>query len=272
MPLRQYARGKAMDIKGVAIDMAKRAGGLLKKNLGRARKVEFKGAVDIVTEMDLLSEELIVKAIRKNFPGHAILTEESGEMATGSPFRWIVDPLDGTTNYTHGYPAFCVSIAFEEKGEVTFGVVYGPMLDELFISERGKGAYLNGKRIRVSKTGMLGSSLLATGFPYDLRTSSENNLGHFSNFALRSQAIRRAGSAALDLSYVGCARFDGFWELKLKPWDLAAASLIVKEAGGRISDFKNNPFSIYCQDVLATNGLIHDEMVTVLNMGCRGSL
>ncbi len=256
-------------MRDVAIDAALRAGGLLKEHLGRAGRVEYKGAVDLVTEMDRKAEDLIVEELRRNFPDHGILTEESAERVTDSSCRWIIDPLDGTTNYAHGFPIFCVSIALEEEGEVSFGVVYCPMLDELFTATRDEGAFLNGERIRVSKTPDLDKSLLATGFPYDVRTSKDNNLDHFANFAVRAQAIRRAGAAALDLCYVGCGRFDGFWEMKLKPWDVAAAALVVREAGGMVTDFNKGPFSIYGGDVLSTNGLIHDEMVGVLNMGTR---
>ncbi len=256
-------------MRDVAIDAALRAGGLLKEHLGRVGRVEYKGAVDLVTEMDRKAEDLIVEELRRNFPDHGILTEESAERVTDSSCRWIIDPLDGTTNYAHGFPIFCVSIALEEEGEVSFGVVYCPMLDELFTATRDEGAFLNGERIRVSKTPDLDKSLLATGFPYDVRTSKDNNLDHFANFAVRAQAIRRAGAAALDLCYVGCGRFDGFWEMKLKPWDVAAAALVVREAGGMVTDFNKGPFSIYGGDVLSTNGLIHDEMVGVLNMGTR---
>lgn len=256
-----------IDIKDTAVGAARKAGALLKEKLGRVERVEFKGAVDLVTEMDKEAEALIISEIRKTFPDHGILTEESKEKVAPSPYRWIIDPLDGTTNYAHGYPAFSVSIAFEENGELLFGVVYGPMLDELFTVERGGGAYLNGNRIRVSATDNLGESLLATGFPYDVRTSKANNLDHFSNFAVRAQAIRRAGSAALDLCYVACGRFDGFWEMKLHPWDVATGSLMVKEAGGTVTDFRGGEFTIYTEECLATNGLIYDEMVEVLKMG-----
>ncbi len=255
-----------MGLKESAIYIARKAGELLRENLGRVESIEYKGAVDLVTDVDRKSETLIVNFIRERFPQHDILTEEGQDKAEGSACRWIIDPLDGTTNYAHGYPVFCVSIGFEEGGELKLGVVYDPMLDELFVAEKGRGAYLNGRRIRVSDTPTLDKSLLATGFPYDLRTSRENNLNHFSNFALRAQAIRRAGSAALDLCYVGCGRFDGFWELKLKPWDVAAGSLVVSEAGGRLTDFKNSPFSIYGHEVIASNGLIHDEMLEVVNL------
>jgi len=253
-----------MDIKDLAVNVARRAGDLLAGGLGRHMAIERKGAVDLVTEMDRKAEDLIVSKIRVAFPDHGILTEESAELVTGSRYRWIIDPLDGTTNYAHGFPVFCVSIAFEDSGRVVFGAVYDPVLDELFTAEEGRGAELNGKRIRVSKCTSLDSSLLATGFPYDIRTSEKNNLDHFADFAVRAQAIRRAGSAALDLCCVACARFDGFWEMKLRPWDVAAASLIVTEAGGRITDFSAGEFSIDNAECLATNGLIHDEMTRVL--------
>ena len=254
-----------MDVRSKAIKIAREAGFLLKENLGRPRTIEFKGSVDIVTEMDRKAEELIVNSIRRDFPDHGILTEESIEVVSDSPYRWIIDPLDGTTNYAHGFPIFCVSVAFEEKDDVTFGVVYDPTRDELFTAEKNKGAFLNGQRIKVSSVPKLDKSLLATGFPYDVRTSSENNIDNFSRFAIKAQAIRRAGSAALDLSYAACGRFDGFWEMKLKPWDVAAAALMVREAGGTISGFKNEPFTIYSGNVLASNSLIHNEMLSVLN-------
>ncbi len=255
-----------MQIKEAAIYIARKAGELLRENLGRVESIEYKGAVDLVTDVDRKSETLIVDFIRERFPDHDILTEEGQDKTEGSSYRWIIDPLDGTTNYAHGYPVFCVSIGFEEEGELRLGVVYDPMLEELFVAEKDGGAYLNDRRIGVSATPTLDRSLLATGFPYDLRTSRENNLDHFSNFALRAQAIRRAGSAALDMCYVGCGRFDGFWELKLKPWDVAAGSLVVREAGGRLTDFDNSQFSIYGYEVIASNGLIHREMVEVVNL------
>lgn len=253
-----------MAIKDTAISAATKAGKLLKDRLGKRLKIEFKGSVDLVTEMDRLAEDLIITEITRDFPQHGILTEERAEKKSPSESRWIIDPLDGTTNYAHGFPWFCVSIAYEVSGEVLLGVVYDPMLDELFVAEKGKGALLNGSPIKVSDTPSLDKSLLATGFPYDVRTSSVNNLDHFANFAVRAQAIRRAGSAALDLSHVACGRFDGFWEMKLKPWDVAAAALIVKEAGGAMSDFSGKPFSIYGSEYLASNGLIHREMLEVL--------
>lgn len=237
---------------------------MLKKRLGDAGRVEFKGSVDIVTEMDRASESLITESLAEAFPEDSILAEEGTETHEGNGGRWIIDPLDGTTNYAHGFPFFCVSIAYELGGEVTLGVVYNPMLDELFIAERGQGATLNGNAVRVSTTGALDTSLLATGFPYDIRTSENNNLDHFGEFAVRAQAIRRAGSAALDLCYVACGRFDGFWEMKLKAWDVAAASLIVTEAGGVVTDFSGGEFSIFGTECLASNGAVHEEMVSIL--------
>jgi len=248
----------------IAAAAAIAAGRLLKKNLGGTRSIEYKGAVDIVTEMDRASEALIIREITAAFPDHGILTEERAEMPGAGQVRWIIDPLDGTTNYAHGFPVFCVSIAIEVSGAVEYGCVYNPMLDELFTAYRGGGAFLNGAPIRVSASAVLDSSLLATGFPYDIRTSKKTNLEHFAAFTRRAQAIRRAGSAALDLSYVACGRFDGFWEMKLKAWDVAAAGLVVCEAGGRITDFTGAPFSIHGSECLASNALIHDEMLGLL--------
>jgi len=253
-----------MNILEVAVEAATRAGRVLKDNIGRARSVEYKGAVDIVTDMDRAAESIIVDLIESVYPDHGILAEEREETLGSSDNRWIIDPLDGTTNYAHGFPVFCTSIAYETKGEVVLGIVYNPMLEEMFVAEKGTGAFLNGVRIEVSKVSEIGGSLLATGFPYDIRNTKKTNLEHFSDFALRAQAIRRAGSAALDLCYVATGRFDGFWELKLKPWDVAAAALIVKEAGGKITDFKDNVFSIYNDEFLASNGLIHGDMVKIL--------
>lgn len=250
--------------KKTAIAAAKTTGLLLKKNIDKAHHIEFKGAIDIVTEMDTKAENLIIKTINDKFPKHGILTEESDEQKSDSEYRWIIDPLDGTTNYSHGFPVFCVSIAFEKNGEIILGVVYNPMLNELFTAEKGKGAYLNNKKVKVSDIKELTKSLLATGFPYDVRTSEQNNIANFANFAVKAQAIRRAGSAALDMCYIACGRFDGFWELKLKPWDTAAAMLIINEAGGMVTDFKGKPFSFYSGETLASNGLIHAEMINIL--------
>lgn len=255
-----------MDIKNTALHAAKTAGLLLREKLGAKRRIEYKSAIDLVTEMDKRSEAVIIREIKRKFPDHGIMAEESAPRTATAKYgcRWIIDPLDGTTNYAHGLPVFCVSIGFEKAGKIILGVVYNPMLDEMFVAEKGRGARLNGKKIKVSAIGSLDASLLATGFPYDIRTTKKNNLGHFKAFAVRAQAIRRAGAAALDLCYVACSRFDGFWELKLKPWDTAAATLIVREAGGRVTGFDNNRFSIYGDECLASNGRIHYDMVNVL--------
>lgn len=262
-----------MDLKqilDIAESTAREAGQMLKEHLGDAGRIEYKGAVDLVTEMDRKSEEFIVDKISARFPDHGILSEEAGGVKEDAKERWIIDPLDGTTNYAHGFPVFCVSIAFEKDGQVLIGVVYDPMLDEMFTAERGSGAYLNDRAIGVSATAKLDRSLLATGFPYDLRTSKDNNLDNFSRFAVRAQAIRRAGAAALDLCYVASGRFDGFWEMKLFPWDVAAATLVVTEAGGRVTDFSGGPFKIYDELCLATNGLIHSEMMNILKIKAVG--
>ncbi len=254
----------------VAVEAARRAGRLLLRYSGGDVAVRRKGPINLVTQADLDSEREIVEVIRWHFPDHQFLAEEGRYPQPRSSFRWIIDPLDGTTNFAHGYPCFSVSIALEARGRVLLGVVYQPVLGELFTAVRGEGAYLrpgdSGKKrkIAVSRTRRLAESLLATGFPYDIHTNPENNLDHFANFAFSATAIRRAGSAALDLCYVGCGRFDGFWELRLSPWDLAAGSLIVMEAGGRVTDFAGNRASIYGSAIVASNGLIHKEMLEVL--------
>lgn len=248
----------------VAIAAAKEAGKIQMKYFGKEYEVNYKGEIDLVTEVDRICEKTISEIILKNFKNHDILTEEGGQKSGGSSWKWIIDPLDGTTNYFHGYPYFCVSIALEIDGEVMIGVVYNPVLDELFYAEKGEGAYLNGRKIHVSKTERLEKSFLSTGFPYDLRNHADYYLNYFREFIIRSFAIRRAGSAALDLSYLAMGRFDGFWELKLQPWDVAAATLLVTEAGGKVSDFKGDSFSIYLKEILASNGLIHEQMLEVI--------
>ena len=221
----------------------------------------------MVTEMDLLAEKVIVSEIRKRYPDHSLLAEEKTDLRGDSPYRWVIDPLDGTTNYAHGYPVFSLSIALEKAGEVILGVVYDPTRDELFVGKKGKGARLNGRKIHVSSTPKLSECLLATGFPYDIRETAADNFDHFRNFALRAHAVRRAGSAALDLCYVAAGRFDGFWEMKLGPWDLAAGSLMVREARGKVTDFLGTPLVLDGKYVLASNGKIHREMIQLLKRG-----
>ena len=251
-------------LKKIAIQAAVDAGRLLKANLKKTRTIEFKGVIDLVTEMDRAAEDLIIGRLREAFPDIGILTEERDELPSASKYRWIIDPLDGTTNYAHGFPFFCVSIALEEEQQVILGVVYDPNFDELFVAEKGKGALLNGEKITPSTTHQISDALLATGFPYDIRTSKQNNIEEFSRFAVRARAIRRPGSAVLDLCYVACGRSDGFWELKLQPWDMAAGSLMVTEAGGIITDLGGGTFSLSGREVLASNGKIHQAMLEVL--------
>jgi len=251
------------DFAQVGIEIAREAGQLLLERFHTDFAVSHKGAVNLVTDVDLASEELIVSRIRKAFPTHSILAEERHQDPRGGGCKWVIDPLDGTTNYAHGYPVFSVSIGLEVSGELEWGAVFDPVRNELFAGRRGFGATCNGKPLAVSKTVSLGASLLATGFPYDIQTT-RTNLDNFCAFALRTQGIRRAGSAALDLCYVAAGRFDGFWELKLNPWDCAAGSLIVRESGGIATNFSSRPASIYEGEIIASNGLIHQEMLAVL--------
>lgn len=251
----------------VARAAAREAGGMLRSGMDEGREISFKGVVDLVTNFDRKAQDLIFDRLSAVFPDHGFLAEEGLSRREESEFRWVFDPLDGTTNFAHRFPVFTVSIALERRGSVVLGVVYDPMREEMFQAVKGEGAWLNGRRIRVSAVADLDGSLLATGFPYDLRESLVNNIGHFKHFLTRAQAIRRCGSAALDLCYVACGRFDGFWELKLKPWDQAAGALIVEEAGGRVSDFAGGAFDISGQECLASNGLVHEAMVRVLALG-----
>jgi myo-inositol-1(or 4)-monophosphatase len=251
----------------LAVRAVQESGKIQKEWLGKDKMVELKGEINLVTEVDKRCEAGIVEIIKKHFPEHNILTEETPMPEGSSPFRWIIDPLDGTTNYAHGYPCFCTSVALELEGEIIVGAIYDPLLNELFTAQQRKGAFLNGERITVSETAQLTNALICTGFPYDLRESPVNNLNHFTNFIMEARAIRRDGSAALDLCYVAAGRFDGFWELKLNPWDVAAGKLIVEEAGGVVTDFGGETLDIYGQETLASNGRIHGEMVRVLERG-----
>ena len=248
-----------------AVDLARRAGALLKDKLNQKHDVQYKGDINLVTEADKMSEDLIIAAIRRRFPDHGILSEESPAITSAGKLRWIIDPLDGTTNYAHGFPFFCVSIALENDGEVILGVIYDPLREDVFVAERGKGAYLNEKKMAVSTVKELSRSLLATGFPYDIRESKENNLDYFNAMAVNVQAIRRAGAAALDLAYLAAGRFDGFWELKLKPWDTAAGCLLVTEAGGTVSNIEGGKWHLLSPGLVASNSLIHEQMIKVLS-------
>ncbi len=257
-------------MKDFAVNLAQEAGALLMKKFDQSLEIHYKGDINLVTEADKMSENLIIAAIRQNFPDHGILSEESPAILDGSSMRWIIDPLDGTTNYAHGYPVFCVSMALEKDGRIILGVIYDPTRQDTFVAVRGKGAYLNGKRLAVSATPDLNRSLLATGFPYDIRESKENNLNYFNVMAKEVQAIRRAGAAALDIAYVAAGRFDGFWELKLQPWDMAAGCLLVEEAGGKITDIMGSCWNILSPNILVSNGGIHEQMITVFKRTAAG--
>jgi len=248
-----------------AVDLARRSGVLLKEKFNQKHEIHYKGEINLVTEADKMSEDLIIAAISQKFPDHGILSEESPVITGVGKLRWIIDPLDGTTNYAHGYPVFCVSIALENEGTIVLGVIYDPMREEMFVAVRGGGLYLNEKKLRVSDVSDLSRSLLVTGFPYDIRESKDNNLNFFNAMAINVQAIRRAGAAALDLAYLAAGRFDGFWELKLKPWDTAAGCLMVEEAGGVISDIAGSKWHLQSPNLLASNGLIHQQMISVLS-------
>ena len=252
--------------KDVAIKAALKGGLFIKRSVGKIKSIAYKGRINIVTDVDVKAERIIMKDIRDAFPDHSILSEETETpIAEGhSPYKWIIDPLDGTTNFAHAFPFFCVSIGLEKDGRMILGVVYDPSRDELFFAEKGQGAYLNKKRITVSKASKLGMSFLATGFGYGIKEAGDDNIRNFKNFLMRSMGVRRAGSAALDLCYVACARFDGFWELDLHPWDTAAGALIVREAKGTVTRFDGSAYTPYNSDVLATNGRLHSQMVKIL--------
>jgi myo-inositol-1(or 4)-monophosphatase len=248
----------------VAWDAANSAGALLRETWQQPKQIDYKGAIDLVTAIDRESERRIVQLLMRHFPQHSILAEEeTNRVSTATNYRWIIDPLDGTTNFAHGYPCFSVSIALECGGEIIVGLVYDPLHQECFRAVKGQGATLNGSAIKTSHVQELDKALLATGFPYDRREHPDHYLKYFREFMIRTQGIRRSGSAALDLCYLGCGRIDGFWELKLQPWDTAAGSLIVREAGGKLSAFLGEKFTIWGSETLASNGAIHDEMVSV---------
>jgi len=248
-----------------AIKAAVEAGDLLVKMQSEKREIKYKGDIDLVTDADSSSEKLIIEIINGDFAEHSIIAEEESPIKGDSAFEWLIDPLDGTTNYSHNFPFYCVSIALRYNGKIVLGVIYAPLSEELFTAELLGGAFLNGKRISVSRENNLGRSLLATGFPYDIRETDRDNLNYFKAFAKKAQGIRRAGSAALDLAYLSCGRLDGFWEMKLKPWDIAAGSLLVKEAGGKISDFYGGPLNLSKGDIVASNSLIHSQLLETIN-------
>jgi myo-inositol-1(or 4)-monophosphatase len=259
-----------VDYLSAAWQAANAAGEIIRANWQQPKNIDYKGAIDLVTSVDRECERKIVRIIQENFPGHSILAEEETNVeAPQSPYRWIIDPLDGTTNFAHGYPQFCVSIALEQNREIIVGLDYDPLRRECFRAVRGQGATLNGQPIQTSPVNELDKALLATGFPYDHREHADYYLGYFSAFMTRCQGIRRNGAAALDLCYVACGRLDGFWELKLKPWDIAAGALIVGEAGGKLSNFSGAPLLLSGNETLAANAQLHEEMVRVASAVTR---
>ena len=250
----------------VAVEAGRKAGSILLDHTRSGFRIEYKNPINLVTDADHAAERCVIDHIHTRFPTHGFLAEEQGRIEQSpSPYLWIIDPLDGTTNFAHGYPAYCVSIGLEYQGRCVLGAVFDPSRNDLFTAMEGFGAQLNGHPIHVSNASTLDNSLLVTGFAYDIRESPRNNLDHFAKFALKAQGIRRTGSAALDLCYVAAGRFDGFWEVKLNPWDMAAGSILVKEAGGRLTDFLGRDLSLYGQELVASNGHIHHAMLTVLN-------
>ncbi len=245
-------------------ELARAAGEILRAGYEQDFQIDYKGAVDPVTEVDRRSEAYLLDEIRRRFPNTRVLAEESGASGAGSDGLWYIDPLDGTVNYAHGVPIFAVSIAYAAAGEVTLGVVYDPLRDELFRAERGRGAWLNDRRLQVSSQTELRRSLLVTGFPYDILHTPRNNFDHFAHLARLTQGVRRLGSAALDLCYVAAGRFDGYWELKLSPWDLAAGGLIAAEAGALVTDLEGGPDYLTTCSLLAAPPRLHPQILAAL--------
>lgn len=263
------------EVLDAAVSIAREAGALVARQFGRLQQVRFKGAVNPVTETDTQAEALILSRLQSAFPTHHILAEEGGgdlggdESRVGSDPIWLVDPLDGTNNFSHGFPHVAVSLALLEEGRPVVGVIHDPLRAETFTSLAGGGTRLNGEPVHVSDVPRLADAFLATGFPYDRRTAEDNNVPRLDHFLRRSQGVRRAGAAVLDLAYVACGRFDGFWELRLSPWDVAAGVLLVREAGGLATDFAGTPDCVSGVEIVASNGRIHAEMLEVIRLGAE---
>ena len=250
-----------------AQEAARSGGACLREGWGGDLEISFRSANDLTTQVDLKSQRVILETILKRYPDHSVLSEEEGgKVERGGAVRWIVDPLDGTTNFAHGFPFVAVSIAVEVEGSILLGIVYNPVMEEFFSARAGGGAFCNGRPMKVSTLQPVQRSLLCTGFPYELESKIDLLMGRFQRMLSSSQGVRRPGSAALDLCYVAKGIFEGFWEQGLKPWDVAAGALIVGEAGGKVSNFSGAPFDVEAREILATNGLIHDEMTQLLKM------
>ena len=253
------------DLKRVLLDATKEAGKIILKNFNGVFKIDHKeGINNLVTEVDKLAETRIIEVIRKAFPAHSIISEEVGELIKPSDYQWIIDPIDGTVNFAHGIPICCVSIGLMYNGQLLMGAVFNPMMDELFVAEKGQGATLNGQPIKVSVKSNFKTAFLVTGFPYNWPDGAEHPIKVFERLVLEGLPVRRLGSAAIDLCWVACGRFDGFWEYNLQPWDVAAGYLIVQEAGGRVTDFSGKEYDVFDKETLATNGLIHEDMLGVI--------
>jgi len=253
------------ELETTAVNAAMAAGRVIRKYFQGPISIREKQNASLVTNADVEAEQACVRVLLKKFPDFSVLAEESEPLSTPSLGRWIIDPLDGTTNFVHGFPMFCVSIAAEWEGQVVVGVIYHPILREMVVAVRGKGARLNGKKIHISKTSVLEQSLLTTGFTYQKQTLLHHEMEAFEQLSRIARAIRRPGSAALDLAYTGRGIFDGFWERNLSPWDVAAGSLIVEEAGGKVTDFQGNPFTVQSKQIVASNGVIHDAILRAIS-------
>jgi myo-inositol-1(or 4)-monophosphatase len=251
-------------LENAAVSAALAAGRVLRKHFGKKIQIREKSNASLVTNADVEAEDVSIKMLLKHFPDFGVIAEESDPRATRSQGRWVIDPLDGTTNFIHGFPMFCVSIAAEWEDEVAVGVIYHPILKEMLVAVRGRGTRLNGKPVFVSKTKKMNDALLTTGFTYQKKTLLHREMSAFEKLSGIARAVRRPGSAALDLAYTGRGIFDGFWERNLAPWDVAAGSLIVEEAGGKVTDFKGKPFSIHAREILASNGLVHKALIQAI--------
>lgn len=260
------------DILQIVEDIIRQAGAIVMEGYGNVRHIHQKGVIDLVTEFDKRSEELIISSIQQEFPDHAILAEESGHNKTVSEYQWVIDPLDGTTNFSHGIPVFSVSIGLLKNNSPVVGVVYDPFHNEMFSAELGHGATLNHRPIHVSSRMDLGQAAISTGFPYDLRTNPQNNFAQFIQFQLRTQTVRHLASAALDCAWTAMGRLDGYWEFGVKPWDIGAGALIVREAGGRVTSVDGDEDFLSDETIVVSNNLIHEQILRVLREGDEAPL